>query len=355
MDTCYVTSIYRFIATAGLPPRGGYVALVDTVVINSQNPVQLIVHHSSTMETVIRGCHFRNASLDHERPSIGVAITGGTAVIKNNLFQLTLLPVYETGISLHSLQHASVSMNRVETPDDENRSWILSTGIMLSENVKTSLLFTSLDGLRIGIKITNEIRDIMNRMEIIQCNMRNCSIGISVDEQHNGGETNLDNQSFEGQDSRSPQTPKNIREEPRRSVIDSDGDSDVNLRVSCSGCTFEQCYYGVMNQSRKTRLFLESNNFMDIPKAIILTYKNLGLTTELYKNVYRFSRTYSRAAREACNSRSRKAITRFRDYMHAEFACAENLPSRISYDKSGFHVITFDEHEKKYKTNYQKT
>ena len=119
------------------------------------------------------------------------------------------------------------------------------------------------------------LQEPMNKLEIGKCTFTNCSIGISLDEDHLGGEVNpersggkvvvrVDEESV--QVVQSPLTPKSLK-------VDGGGDKrpeKTNLLCDVTNCTFETGFYGVMNQSRKTRLMVEVTSKSDKTKARIL-------------------------------------------------------------------------------------
>ena len=110
-----------------------------------------------------------------------------------------------------------------------------------------------------------DLQEPMNKPEIGKCTFTNCSIGISLDEDHLGGEVNpesgkvvvrVDEES--GQVVQSPGTPKSLKvdgcdKRPEK----------TNLLCDVTNCTFETGFYGVMNQSRKTRLMVEVTSKSD--------------------------------------------------------------------------------------------
>ena len=114
-----------------------------------------------------------------------------------------------------------------------------------------------------------DLQEPMNKLEIGKCTFTNCSIGISLDEDHLGGEVNpesgkvvrVDEES--GQVVQSPGTPKSLK-------VDG-GDKrpeKTNLLCDVTNCTFETGFYGVMNQSRKTRLMVEVTSKFDSTSQI---------------------------------------------------------------------------------------
>jgi len=360
VDCCVVIALGQFITTHGLEKRSGTVSVLNTLMLEVQYGVKLLVHHESTMESYLRGCHIRLNSLFPDMPCIAFCQTGGKTVIKNNLFQLHNETSWETAISVHSVSTANVTTNRIESSDDESRTWLVGTGIMLTENEKTALSCNELIGLRIGIKITNELKDIVNTLEIDDCVLRNCSIGISVDEAHLGGETDVfskDPIDAEKYDAgiRSPVTPGRVnlqQEEPKAKDDDQQQQQGkVNLQIEVRNCNFDTSFYGVMNQSGKTRLVVNDNTFHDIPKAFIISYRNLGVATILRNNNYRFSKAYRSCAEEAQN-KSQKSLKGFRELMYTRFGLNENIPCRVSYEKTKYHVITFKAEEERYIRRY---
>jgi len=356
VDCCVVLCMGQFITTYGLEKRQGLVSVLNTLMVEVQYGVKLLVHHESTLESCLRGCQIRLHSLFPDMPCIGFCQTGGQTVIKHNLFQLRNETSWETAISMHSVSKAAVTTNRIESPDDESRLWLVGTGIMITENESTLLVCNELVGMRIGIKITNELKDIVNSVDIVDCVMRNCSIGISVDEAHLGGDTDMygkDPIDPDRLDSgiRSPQTPKSSglkvdqqRDQPVK-------DQEVNLKIDVRRCNIETGFYGVMNQSRKTRLVVGNTTFHDIPKAFIISYRNLGLATKLRDNNYRFSSAYRACALEA-QSKSKKNLKGFRELIYTRFQLNENIPCRVSYEKTNYCVLTFKDDEERYTKRY---
>jgi len=361
VDSCLVTKVCMFITTSGLDRRNGMINVTDTTMLDVQYGVKILVHHQSQMESHVRGCHFRLKNFDPDLACIGVCQTGGVARINQNFFQLGADAAnWETGVSLHSVSSATVSTNRIESSDSINRTWLVSNGIMLSENQRCDVNCNEVVGMRIGIKVTNELKDEVNNLRINECSMRACSIGVSVDDNHYGGETEHSGRKSAEEEHacgglhRSPVTPRVLTQDGHlcggaacAHAAAGGRSSQVNLKIELSQCNFDTCYYGVMNQSGKTRLLVESNTFDDVPKAVIIIYRNLGYATALRRNEYRVTRVYREAANEAKN-KSKKSLYCFRNLVYTRFALSENLPCRISYEKANYTVITFREDEQRY-------
>merc|ERR1719259_373131 len=361
LESCYISDFFHVVSTCkskdGNERRSGELLISNCIMYNVQNGVKVMIDPQSQVETSVTGCHIKLSTLKKEFPSIGIAQTGGKIEVKHNYLVLNSESGWETGVSLHSCARAVVSTNKIESPEDQARIWHVNTGLMLSENVATQLNLIELTGLRIGGKITNKLQEPMNKLEIGKCTFTNCSISISLDEDHLGGEVNpesgkvvvrVDEES--GQVVQSPGTPKSLK-------VDGGGDKrpdeKTNLLCDVTNCTFETGFYGVMNQSRKTRLMVERNCFLDICKAFVISYKNLGLATTVDRNDYRFSRPYRSLAQECNSSRSKTNLKGLRDLMYTRFAIKENIPCRVAYDKACYRVITVKEDELHYIQNYQ--
>ena len=73
------------------------------------------------------------------------------------------------------------------------RLYHVTTGIMLTENDKSHVCFNEFTGLRIGVKITNLLKPKdFNRVVVHRCLFQDCSLALSVDEEHLGGATEAD-------------------------------------------------------------------------------------------------------------------------------------------------------------------
>ena len=80
---------------------------------------------------------------------------------------------------------------------------------------------------------------------------------------------------------------------------------------------------------------------MDICKAFVISYKNLGLATTVDRNDYRFSRPYRSLAQECNTFRSKTNLKGLRDLMYTRFAIKENIPCRVAYDKACYRYSAF--------------
>ena len=70
------------------------------------------------------------------------------------------------------------------------RLYHCTTGLMLTENEVSDVAHNEFTGLRIGVKITNMLpKEFYNRVTINRCSFQECSLGLSIDEEHYGGET----------------------------------------------------------------------------------------------------------------------------------------------------------------------
>ena len=86
---------------------------------------------------------------------------------------------------------------------------------------------------------------------------------------------------------------------------------------------------------------LQQSCFLDICKAFVISYKNLGLATTVDRNDYRFSRPYRSLAQECNSSRSKTNLKGLRDLMYTRFAIKENIPCRVAYDKACYRYLSY--------------
>jgi len=275
-------------------------------------------------------------------PLIGVSATGGNVKLCQTFIEMTGNDGWETAASIHSCVDVHVNTNRFETPQDTNRLTHATTGLVLTENFSSVVQHNEFHGLRIGAKIVNLLdEEHPNKVGMHNCLFEECSLAVTVNEDHKSCQS-----SNEPPDS--PKTPQRIKKDT--SEIRRECQKHTNLDITIDKCRILNGYYGVMNQSGKTRLLVTKNVFHDICKAVIINYRNKGEATAVQANEFTFSRRLAAVADEAAANPTRENVEGLRYLLYTTYATKSqfSLPYRIAYDKEDFLVITVSGEQEAY-------
>jgi len=290
------------------------------------------------------------------QPIFGVCVTGGKVKLSQNLIEMCGNSVWETGASLHSCKYVNVITNRFETPDHVPRLYHCTTGLMLTENELSDVAHNEFTGIRIGVKITNMLpKEFYNRVTINHCSFQECSLGLSIDEEHYGGETEDRELRLCGSRPSSPTSPPKakIRQDTREDKHVCCENTNLNIQVD--NCAFQYGYYGVMNQSGKTRLLVDANSFFNISKAFVINWRNFGLATRVGDekiNIYRWKGGHAleSTANHASAYPTKKNVEGLRQLLNMQLQKNDNLPYRIAYNKKKYFVITVNADAETYRS-----
>ena len=105
-----------------------------------------------------------------------------------------------------------------------------------------------------------------------------------------------------------------------------------------TGCFFDTCYYGLMNETERGQISLEQNTFNDIPKAILLSNECLGEEkVELVLNEFQLSESFDYSD---INFQESREVENLRRVMYIQFSVHSNIPHRIAYQKCEYFLVS---------------
>ena len=319
--------------------------VLNTLFIGVQDGIKIMLHHDSPVPSTfeVRGCHFELKAHRKEdgSPSIAYCQTSGVAKLENNYIYIHDHDAPYTGISLHSLKLAEITMNLIESTAEVPRQFSNSQGVMITECLKTVIASTEINGMRIGIKFANKIENEDDSVKIDDSIIKCCSVGLLISKSQPelitlDGPDNVPQQTENEEDGNILVT--NSSKLHRLQLKLKDDYVLPNIYLKMTGCFFDTCYYGLMNETEKGQISLEQNTFNDIPKAILLSNECLGEEkVELVLNEFQLSESFDYSD---INFEESREVENLRRVMYIQFSVNANIPHRIAYQKCEYFLVS---------------
>lgn len=90
MESCYASDLFSFITVINAEEvTSAVVAVLNSVFVELQDGLKMIVHHGSNISASVAGCHLELLQYTPDVPSHGFSLTGGSA-------KVTTSPMLET-------------------------------------------------------------------------------------------------------------------------------------------------------------------------------------------------------------------------------------------------------------------
>ena len=83
VESCYASDLFSFITVINAEEvTSAVVAVLNSVFVELQDGLKMIVHHGSNIAASLAGCHFELLQHTSEVPSHGFSLTGGGAKVR---------------------------------------------------------------------------------------------------------------------------------------------------------------------------------------------------------------------------------------------------------------------------------
>jgi len=228
----------------------------------------------------ISSCNISLVLYDQDAPMDAVKVDGGDNVTADNN-NLSFKHIDGKGFFIRNVAEVSLTKNCITTPNTVDRKLAVGEAIA-TENVEKLLVEKHhIVGFRIGVKLSQTVV-----VDIKQVLLESCAVGILV---------------------------VKSKKHKKVNVVDS---------------ILRTVYYGVMGEDTNTVLSLKGDQFIDIPKALLLC-KEMINTLKEEQCVYLLSREYTT---------SNQADT-LEAEMNLYLATTENLPHRVAYEREDVQLV----------------